>query len=123
MLTGDGPHSGPYGVQAMPNYRRAFVPGGTYFFTVVTERRFPLWREPLARTMLRQALTDCRQHWPFAIEAFVLLPDHLHTIWSLPRGDSAYPLRWAWIKKEFTKNWIQRGGREQPTSSSRKRNR
>ena len=52
----------------------------------------------------------------------VLLPDHLHAIWTLPTGESNYPLRWAWIKKEFTKGWLAAGGAEQPVSASKIRN-
>lgn len=107
----------------MPNYRRAYVPGGMYFFTLVTERRAPILTEPLARRSLRRALVDCRSRWPFRIEAIVLLPDHLHTVWALPRGDAAYSLRWAWIKKEFSKAWLSGGGAEEAVSSSRRRNR
>jgi putative transposase len=107
----------------MPNYRRAFVPGGTFFFTVVTERRAPIHCDPAARAALREAIRDCRARWPFQIDAMVLLPDHLHTIWSPPRGDSAYPARWGWIKKSFTQTWLSRGGLEQETSDSRWRNR
>jgi len=50
--------------------------------------------------------------WPFQIDAVVLLPDHLHAIWSLPRDDTSYSTRWAWIKKEFTKTWLALGGTE-----------
>ena len=82
----------------MPNYRRAYVPGGMFFFTLVTEGRVPILTDPEARRHLRQTFLDCRCRWPFRIEAIVLLPDHLHTIWSLPCGDAQYSLRWAWIK-------------------------
>lgn len=94
-----------------------------FFFTQVTERRAPILTEPLARSDLRRALVDCRSRWPFRLEAVVLLPDHLHTVWSLPRGDAAYSLRWAWIKKEFTKAWLAGGGAEEAISDSRQRNR
>ena len=107
----------------MPNYRRAFVPGGTFFFTVVTDRRAPILCDPPARIALRRALCSGRERWPFQIEAIVLLPDHLHTIWSLPRGDTDYPTRWAWIKKEFTKAWLSGGRIELPVNASRRRNR
>jgi putative transposase len=107
----------------VPDYRRAFVPGGTFFFTVVTERRAPLLCEPPARATLRRALAACRRRWPVRIDALVLLPDHLHAIWSLPRGDTNYSRRRAWIKKEFTKDWLACGGIEQPTSTSRQENR
>jgi putative transposase len=107
----------------MPRYRRSWVPGGTFFFTVVTESRAPFLCEAKARALLRQALQDCRQRWPFAIDAMVLLPDHLHAIWTLPPTDSAYPRRWGWLKKEFTKAWLAGGGPEQPRSASRRRQR
>ncbi len=105
----------------MSNYRRALVPGGTYFFTVVTENRAPILCDPVARTALRASIRSCRDRWPFQIDAMVLLPDHLHTIWSMPSGDSAFPTRWAWIKKEFTRSWIAAGGEQQPTSPVRQR--
>lgn len=49
----------------------------------------------------------------------MLLPDHLHAIWTLPPGDEDYSKRWAWIKKEFTKAWLAMGGTEQPQSLGR----
>ncbi|MGC8642034.1 MAG: REP-associated tyrosine transposase [Isosphaeraceae bacterium] len=107
----------------MPDYRRAHVPGGMYFFTLVTERRAAILTDPTAREFLRQAFANCRARWPFRIEAIVLLPDHLHAIWSLPPGDANYSLRWAWIKKEFTKSWIDGGGAEETLNDSRHRNR
>jgi len=57
------------------------------------------------------------------IDAIVLLPDHLHTIWTLPRSDTNYSTRWAWIKKEFTKAWLQAGGMEQQQTLGRERDR
>ncbi|MEW4566893.1 transposase [Tautonia sp. JC769] len=107
----------------MPHYRRFFVPGGTYFFTVVTERRIPLLCIEAARRHLRQAMSDCRRRWPFRIEAIVLLPDHLHTVWSLPPNDADYSTRWAWIKKEFTIAWLDEGGSECEVSDSKRRHR
>ena len=89
----------------MPNWRRAHVPGGTYFFTVVTNLRAPFLCDIPARPLLGSILRRCQSRWPFDIPAIVLLPDHLHTIWTLPRGDEAYPRRWAWIKRDFTKHW------------------
>src|SRR2546423_14326556 len=87
----------------MADYRRWYVPGGSYFFTVVACRRAPLFSRELARSLLGDKLRECQKKWPFEVNAIVLLPDHLHTIWSLPPGDHAYPRRWAWTKKEFTK--------------------
>ena len=69
----------------MTNYRRNFVPGGTYFFTVtLAERRLRLLTENVA--LLRAAFRDTRARHPFGIEAIVILPDHLHAIWTLPKA-------------------------------------
>lgn len=107
----------------MPEYRRAFAPGGTFFFTVVAERRAPLFRDAGARKLLREAITQTRRRWPFDVEAIVLLPDHVHTIWSLPERDHDFSRRWSFLKRTFTKAWLLNGGLEQPTSGSRKKNR
>ena len=73
----------------MPNWRRAHVPGGSYFFTVVTDNRTPLFASPNARSILGSILRRCLLQRPFTLNAIVLLPDHLHAIWSLPPGDDA----------------------------------
>jgi putative transposase len=96
----------------MPNYRRAFVPGATYFFTLVTYNRRPIFRGEMARRILGDKIRECQQKWPFEVVAIVLLPEHLHAIWSLPPGDDEYPKRWGWIKKEFSKEWLSAGGTE-----------
>jgi len=90
----------------MPKYIRAYVPGGTYFFTVVTHRRLALFKSKSARSLWGNCLRECVHRWPFVIDAIVLLPDHLHAMWSLPSGDAEYSMRWAWLKKEFTKRWL-----------------
>jgi len=84
------------------NYRRANVSGGCYFFTLVTYRwqRF-LIDEP-ARQILRESIIKTRQIYPFAINAWVLLPDHLHCIWTLPENDNNFSIRWNLIKKHFS---------------------
>lgn len=96
----------------MPNWRRAHVPGGTFFFTVVTHSRMPFLTTPLALRILRRKFRECRRRWPFALNAIVVLPDHLHTIWSLPPGDENFSGRWSFIKREFTKEWLAQGGCE-----------
>jgi putative transposase len=103
----------------MPDFRRLYVHGGTYFFTLVTEGRAPILCDPIARRTLRDALTACQERWPFRVEAIVLLPDHLHSLWTMPDGDFDFSTRWAWIKKEFTKGWLANGGAEKPRSESR----
>ncbi|MCA9069106.1 MAG: transposase [Planctomycetaceae bacterium] len=107
----------------MPNYRRYHVAGGTYFFTVKTERNAPLFRDAANVRLLGEVFREMKNHWPLTIDAMVLLPDHLHTIWSLPSGDAQYPTRWAWLKKEFTRRFLAHGGKEQARSRSRRRHR
>jgi putative transposase len=87
----------------LPEYRRVKKAGGTYFFTVVTHGRHPILINPEIRQALREGINKVRQLMPFAIEAWVLLPDHLHAIWTLPEHDSRYGARWAVIKSCVTK--------------------
>ena len=83
-------------------YRRAWVPGGTYFFTVaLADRSQCLLTEHI--TALRQAIRTVRANHPFEILAMVVLPEHLHCIWQLPHGDLNYPTRWALIKPAFSR--------------------
>jgi len=87
----------------MPDDRRAFILCGTYFFTVKTELNAPVFGELAAVRLLGTILCEAKQRWPFNLAGMVLLPDHLHAIWSLPPGDDRYSTRWAWIKKELVK--------------------
>ncbi|HVU90550.1 MAG TPA: transposase, partial [Pirellulales bacterium] len=48
------------------------------------------------------------------------LPDHFHTLWTLPASDASYSRRLGWIKKEFTKSWLAQGGDEMPITASRR---
>jgi putative transposase len=87
----------------MPNYRRAFVPGGTWFFTVNLLRRHD--NDLLVREieLLRQVVRRVRDKYPFHIDAWVVLPEHLHCVLTLPPGDSDFSLRWRLIKTGFSK--------------------
>ena len=96
----------------MSDYRRYFVAGGTYFFTVVTGGRAPLFANDAARQLLGSVFRRCLLREPFQIVAIVLLPDHLHSLWTLPRGDNDYSERWRWLKSEFTRQWLSLGGAE-----------
>ena len=107
----------------MPNYRRAFSPGGTFFFTLVTYRRAPFLCDEPPLSILRRAINECRQRRPFRIDAFVILPDHIHAIWTLPDGDPDFSTRWARIKLNFTREFLASGGHERPISPSRRHNR
>jgi putative transposase len=82
----------------MPDYRRSYVPGGTYFFTVVTHRRRPILTTAHGRASLGHALRTVRAARPFDLGAICVLPDHLHAVWTLPDGDSDFSSRWAAIK-------------------------
>ena len=104
----------------MPNWRRAVVPGGTYFFTVVTDQRRPIFEAADARTILGNVIRECQQSHPFEVRAIVLLPDHLHAIWCMPRGDANYSGRWQWIKTQFTQRWLAAGGSECEITQGRK---
>jgi putative transposase len=84
----------------MPDYRRFRVPGGTYFFTVnLLERKGDL----LVRHIddLREAVRKTKQERLFHIDAWAVLPDHMHTVWTLPPGDDDYSNRWKAIKIRF----------------------
>ena len=96
----------------MPNFRRRRIRGATYFFTVVTDGRRPILTTDLARPLLRDAIAATGTRWPFEIDAWVLLPDHLQAMWTLPHGDFDYSRRWAFLKKEFTKAYLAAGGTE-----------
>ena len=102
----------------MPNYVRWRETGATYFFTVVTYHRRPLFTEARARNALRRALVEVRRSQPFEMLAAVLLPDHLHCIWQLPDGDSEFSLRWANIKRQTTQLYLSAGGREWKVNQS-----
>jgi putative transposase len=105
----------------VPNYRRAYVPGGTFFFTVVTHRRRRLFHLEANRTLLGEVIRDCQRDWPFEMNAVALLPDHLHTLWSLPAGDGDFSGRWSVIKKEFTVRFLAGGGRDNRVSRGKTR--
>jgi putative transposase len=87
----------------MPRYRRTEHLGGTFFFTVVTYRRRPLFAQTEARDLLRKSIYGVQQAHPFVIDAWVLLPDHMHCIWTLPAGDGDFSMRWRLIKSIFTR--------------------
>ncbi len=83
-------------------YRRSYVEGGTYFFTVnLLERDKSLLVDHI--DVLREAVRWVKARRPFEIDAWVVLPDHMHAVWTLPEGDADYSSRWREIKKRFSK--------------------
>lgn len=95
----------------MPNYRRARVSGGCYFFTLVAHNRRLVLTGENTRAALRAAVQAVCEEHPFRVDAWVLLPDHLHCLWRLPEGDADYSLRWAKIKR-FTRQHLGMSARE-----------
>ncbi|MDP3859275.1 MAG: transposase [Stagnimonas sp.] len=93
----------------MPNYIRASVPGGTFFFTVaLAERSQSLLTEHA--DLLRLAFREERQAHPFTVDAIVVLPEHLHCLWTLPPDDGDFSSRWRRIKAGFSSR-LARGER------------
>ena len=90
-------------------YRRTYIPGGTYFFTLVTFQRRPIFSSPDAVDTLRNAFQYMLSRMPFTIVAIVILPEHIHSIWALPQDDSDYSTRWRLIKSHFTRHWQTKG--------------
>jgi putative transposase len=85
----------------MVRYRRNFVAGGTYFFTAtLVDRKSQALVQHIAA--LREAFRATRNGHPFAVDAVVILPDHLHIVMRLPVGDADFPNRWHLIKRRFT---------------------
>jgi len=86
----------------MPDYRRVRVPGATYFFTAnLRDRRSDLLTREVV--LLRETVRATRARHPFHIDAWVVLPDHMHCLWTLPAGDADFALRWKVIKFAFAK--------------------
>ncbi|MBN2590357.1 MAG: transposase [Sedimentisphaerales bacterium] len=107
----------------MPDFRRYFTPGGTFFFTVVTHNRHPIFCSDKARELLRQSIQEIKKGKTFESLAFVLLPEHFHCIWRLPQEDGNFTVRMACIKKMFTKLWLDNGGEEVQISKTRQKHR
>ncbi len=105
----------------MPDYRRRWVRGGSYFFTAVVHERYPLFESPVARKILREAFKEVLAKRPFDLFAICLLPNHLHTVWNMPPGDSDYATRWRRIKESFSNSWLASGGWEGKVSESRRK--
>jgi putative transposase len=84
----------------MVNYRRNFLPGGTFFFTVtLADRRSHMLVDHVG--LLRNAFRTTRREWPFTIDAVVILPEHLHAVLTLPSDDADFSGRWRRIKGHF----------------------
>jgi putative transposase len=105
----------------MPNYKRVYFKGGTYFFTLVTYQRVPVFSDDEKTAYLKQCTNDIAQLYPFETEAVVILPDHIHTIWTLPENDADFSKRWMLIKKQFSTHYSERNKRPVSQSMFKKR--
>ncbi len=105
----------------MPNYRRPNISGGTYFITQVTYHRETWLCGEVGRKALREAIERVREKHPFSIDAFVLLPEHFHCLWTLPPNDRYFSMRLRLIKTYVTKHYGQELGINREVSLSRQK--
>ena len=92
-----------------------------YYFTVVTYRRIPILTSDGARKILHLAWKIVSERYPFITVAICLLPDHIHTIWTLPESDNNYSVRWKEIKRQFTQRYLAEIGPGESRSLSRQK--
>lgn len=104
----------------MADYLRWFVPGGTFFMTIVAYDRRPILTTEQGRLFLRNAISSVRERHPFILVATVLLPDHWHLVMQLPTGDARYSLRMKQIKSEFSEQWLDAGLPEAKVTESQR---
>ncbi len=107
----------------MPEYRRWKENGATYFFTVVTHGRRPIFREEQIAQALGEAVRNTQSNLPFDMLAVVLLYDHLHSIWELPTSDNNFSARWSMIKRLLSKRILATEFQPEAPNLSRRRHR
>jgi putative transposase len=90
-------------------YRRIYINGGTYFFTLVSHNRKPIFSYQKTVEMLADAIHFTIMRMPFEIVASVILPDHIHMIWTMPEDACDFSTRWRLIKSHFTRAWCKEG--------------
>ena len=103
----------------MTDYRRAYAPGATWFFTVNLAERQGNCLLVDHIDSLRAAFDYVKQRHPFRMDAAVILPDHLHCIWTLPPGDTGFSMRWNLLKGHFSRA-IDKGERISVSRSKRR---
>ncbi|MBD2345800.1 REP-associated tyrosine transposase [Anabaena subtropica] len=107
----------------MPEYRRAYLSGGTFFLTLVTYERYPIFSNIENVCHLRSALAKVRSEMPFEIEGAVVLPDHIHFLWTLPTDDENYSQRIGRLKVLFTRSLGSKTILPENLSNSRRKHR
>ena len=86
----------------MSEYRRGYQAGGNYFFTLVTYQRYPIFANSENVNLFKVSMNKVKKKYPFALNAIVILPDHLHCLWKLPENDKDFSTRWRLIKRYFS---------------------
>lgn len=105
----------------MPEYRRMIAPGGTFFLTLVTYARRPLFRDGALVALLRATVAQIRGEHPFELRGAVVMPDHIHLLCELPDGDADYSTRMGLIKARFTRAFLAAHAVPEPVCTSRLR--
>jgi putative transposase len=100
-------------------YRRVFVPGASYFFTLATHQRTQIFSDANAIDLCRRAVSMVQAALPFTLDAEVVLPDHIHMLCTLPEGDLDYPTRVRLIKAAFTRSLVPHRQPPNPRCDSR----
>jgi putative transposase len=101
-------------------YRRAYLKGGTYFFTVVTFNRRPILKNQDSIDLLNITLRYTDARMPFEVVAYGIMPDHLHFVWTLPEDSDDYSTRWRLIKTHFSRVWNKKKSISQVSSRRNK---
>ena len=107
----------------MPEYRRLYLANATVFLTLVTYKRQPIFNNPKNISRLRKATAQVLREKPFDIIGAVVLPDHIHFLWTLPLEDNNYSQRVSGLKVLFTWSLRGRGNKPQNISPSRRKHR
>ncbi len=96
-------------------YRRSIAKGSTYFFTLVTFERKKILSTDDNVAIIREAFAHVAKRRPFATEAAIIMPDHIHCIWTMPEGDADFSTRWRLIKSRFTRGFGRYGEYNNPS--------
>jgi len=105
----------------MPEYRRIFTKGGIYFFTINTYKRQNIFSSPKSRAILQDAIAHVKTYHPFKIEAYYILPNHIHFLWHLPEDDFDFATRIRLIKRRFSIQYREKFDITLPKTTSRKK--
>jgi REP-associated tyrosine transposase len=101
-------------------YHRVYVNGRTYFFTLVTCKRRPIFHDQTSIDLINAALLYTTNRYPFEVVASVILPDHMHFIWTMPVDSCDFSTRWRLIKSHFTRAWCKNGSISESLSRKKK---